>query len=188
MTSHPLYLTLYWCYFCHHTHSIDDITHTLFMTSHLLYIWQNMHCIWHLTNDLWHHNTLLMTSKILYLTSRQLYLTAHPLYLCNHTQIIDHKSPTVCIITIITQPQYVWYHMNCIWHHIHSLSYHTTLWHHTHCIHVITPRIPVIASTVAGPLVIVYWLSQTYYTCDMKPTVCMTTQEFYMTSHSLFMT
>ena len=78
--------------------------------------------------------------------------------------------------------------MNYIWHHIHSLWYHTMLWHHTHCIHVITPRIPVSASTVAGPLLIVYSLYHTYYMCDMKPTICMTSQEFYMTPHSLFMT
>ena len=85
-----------------------------------------------------------------------------------------------------SQPQYVWHHMNYIWHHIHCLWYYTTLWYHTHCIHVITPRIPVIASTVAGPLLLVYWLYHTYYMCDMKPTIYMTSQEFYMTSDSLW--
>ena len=30
--------------------------------------------------------------------------------------------------------------------------------------------------------------NHTYYMCDMKPTICMTSQEFYMTTHSLFMT
>ena len=173
MTSHSSCLCL-----CDHTHCIDDITHTLFMTSHLLYIWHNMHCIWHRTHDLWHHNSLLMTSKLLYHTSHRLYLTAHPLYLCHHTQIIDHAIPIVCMIT---QPQYVWHHMNYIWHHIHSFWYHTMLWHPTHCIHVITPRIPVITSTVAGPLLIVYWLYHTYYICDIKPTICITSHEFYVT-------
>ena len=142
-----------------------------------------MHCIWHLTHDLWHHNTLLMTPKLLCLTSHHLHLRAHPLYLWHHTQIIDHTTPIVCMIT---QPQYVWYHMNYIWHHIHSLWYHTTLGHHTHCIHVITPRIPVIASTVARPLLIVYWLYHTYCMCDMKPTICMTSHETYMIPHSLW--
>ena len=181
MTYHPHFMSvsvwshpLYWWY---NTHSI--------LTSHLLYIWHHMHCIWHLTHDLWHHNTLLMPSKLLYLTSHQLYLTAHPRYLCHHTQIIEHTTPIVCMIT---QPQYVWHHMNYLWHHIHCLWYHTTLWHHTHYIHVIKPRIHVTASTVAGPLLIVYWLYHTYYMCDMKCTICMTSQEFYMTSHSLFMT
>ena len=75
---------------------------------------------------------------------------------------------------MITQPQYVWHHMNYLWHHIHCLWYHTTLWHHTHYIHVIKPRIPVIASIVDGPLLIVYWLYHSCYMCDMKPTICKT--------------
>ena len=154
------------------------------MTSHLLYRWHNMNCICHLTHDLWHHNTLFMTSKLLYLTSRRLYLTAYPLYLCHHTKIINHITPIVCMIK---QPQYVW-HMKYIWQHIHSIWYPTTVWHHTHCVHVITPSIIVIASTVAAPLLIVYWLYHTYCMCDMKPTICMTSQEFYMASHSIFRT
>ena len=180
MTSHSSCLCL-----GDHTHCIDDIIPTLFMTSHLLYISHNMHSIWHHTHDLWHHNTLLMTSKLLYLTSHWLYLTAQTLYLCHHTQIIDHTTPIVCMIT---QPQYVWHNMNYIRHHIHSLWYHNKIWHQTHSIHLITPRIPVIASTVAGPLLIVYWLYHTYYMCDMKSSICMTSQELYMTTHSLFVT
>ena len=90
----------------------------------------------------------------------------------------DHTTPILCMIT---QPQYVWHHLNYIWPHFHSLCYHTTLWHHTFCIHVITPRIPVIASTVAGPLLIVYWLYHTYYMCDIKPPIC----GFYMNSCTL---
>ena len=78
----------------------------------------------------------------------------------------------------VVYTQYVWHHLNYIWPHFHSLCYHTTLWHHTFCIHIITPRIPVIASTVAGPLLIVYWLYHTYYMCDIKPPIC----GFYMNS------
>ena len=167
------------------THCINDITHTLFMTSYLLYIWRNMQCIWHFTHDLWHRNTLLMTSKLLYLTSHWLYLTAHPMYLCHHTQTIDHTTPIVCMIT---EPQYVWHHMNYIWHHNHSLWYHIMLWHQTHCIHVITPRIPIIAPIVAGPLLILYWSYHTCHMCDMNPTICMTSEEIYMTSYSFFTT
>ena len=125
-----------------------------------------------------------MTLKLLYHTSHQLYLTAHPLYLSSHPDYQSYN-PILCMNT---QPQYVWCHGNYLWHRIHSLWYHTTLWHHTHCIHVITAGMPVIASPVAGPLLIVYWLYHTYYMCDIKPTVCMTSQEFYLTSHSLFKT
>ena len=76
---------------------------------------------------------------------------------------------------MITQPQYVWHHMNFIRHHIHSLWYRTTLWHHTQSIHLIPPRIPVIASTVAGPLLIVYWLT--------TPTICVTWNPLYVWHH-----
>ena len=157
------------------------------MTSHLLYIWHNMHCIWHLTHDLWHHNTLLMISKLLYLTSHWLCLTAHPLYLFHHTKIIDHTTPVVCMIT---QPQYVWHHMNYIWHHIHSLISHHAMTSHPHY-SFITSRIAVIASTVAGPLLIVYWLYNSYYMCeyistifDMKHTV-LRQYNHYIWNHTL---
>ena len=89
---------------------------------------------------------------------------------------------------MIKQPQYVWHHMKYILQNIHSIWYPTTVWHQTHCVHVITPSIIVIASTVAAPLLIVYWLYHAYCMCDMKPTIYMTSQQFYMTSHSLFRT
>ena len=164
---------LYWWY---NTHSIYDITSTVYMAEYALYMTSHP---WFMTSQ---HSTHYI--KAIYLTSHWIYLTAHPLYLCHHTQIIDHTTPIVCV----TQPQYVWHHMNCIWHHIHCLWYYTMLWHHTLCIHVITLRIPVIASTLSGPLHTVYWLYYTSYICDMKPILCLTSQEFYMTSHSLFMT
>ena len=36
ISSHPLYLTLYPLYLCHHIHCIDDITPTVFLRSHPL--------------------------------------------------------------------------------------------------------------------------------------------------------
>ena len=141
-------------YLWDHKHCSDDITNIVFMTWDLLYLWKYMHCIWYLTHDLWYHNTLFITS-VWYLISNWLYLTAHPLYLCHHTQIIDHINP---IVRMITQARYVWHHMNT--YDITSTLYNITLCCdiHTHCIHGITPRIPVITSTVAELLLRVYWL------------------------------
>ena len=123
--------------------------------------------------------------SLLYLISNWLYLTTHPLYLCHNTQIINHITPIVCMII---QAQYIWHHMN-----IYDITY--TLYDitprydiHTHCIHVITPRIPLIASTVAELLLTVYWLYHICNMCDIKPTICMTSYEFYVTSQPLFMT
>ena len=117
--------------------------------------------------------------------SNWLYLTAPPLYLCHHTQIINHITP---IVHMITQAQYVWHHTNTydITSTLYDITPHCDIY--THCIHVITPRIPVIASTVARPLLIVYWLYHTYCMCDMKPTICITSEEFYLALHSLFIT
>ena len=123
--------------------------------------------------------TLYSWHESYYISPHTDYIWQHIHCICYHNQIIYHTTPNVCMIT---DPQYVWQHKNYIWHHIHSL------WYNSHCIHVIRPRIPFIASTVAGPLLTVYWLYHTYYMYYIKRTICMTSQEFYMTSHSLFMT
>ena len=123
--------------------------------------------------------------SLLYLISNWLYLTGLPLYLCHHTHIINHKTPNVCMIT---QAQYVWHHMNT--YGITSTLYDITPRYdiHTHCIHVITPRIPVIASTVAELLLTVYWLYHICKMCFLKTTIYMTSYEFYVTSQQLFVT
>ena len=59
---------------------------------------------------------------------------------------------------------------------------------HTHCIHVITPRIPVITSTVPELLLTVYWLYHICNMCNIKPTICRISYEFYVTSQQLFVT
>ena len=115
------------------------------------------------------------------------------------TWIISDSTSTV---SLSSHPDYRSYNPHCMYNRpticMTSYELHMTshplfmillfmISHHTHCIHVITSSIPVIESTVAAPLLIVYWLSHTYYMCDIKPTICMTSQEFYMTSHSLFM-
>ena len=84
--------------------------------------------------------------SLLYLISNWIYRTTHPLHLCIHTQIIDDITPIVCMIT---QAQYAWYHVNT--YDITSTLYDITPRYdiHIHCIYVITPRIPVVASTVA---------------------------------------
>ena len=104
--------------------------------------------------------------RLLYLISNWIYLKTHPLHLCIHTQIIDHKTPIVCMIT---QAQYAWHHVKT--YDITSTLYDITSRYdiHIHCIHVITPRIPVVASTVAELLPTVYWLEHVWNMCDIKP-------------------
>ena len=183
------------------TKTISEITTSICVSvgSHTLYRRYNTHCI----DDM---------APTVFMAQYPLYMTSHPRFIMSQHSthdikaMISHLTPilsdSTSTVSLSSHPDYwsynpncmydntakIWHHTNNIWHHIHSLWYHTTLWHHTHCIHIITPRIPVIESTVAGQLLIVYWLYHAYYMCDMKPTICMTSQEFSMTSHSLFMT
>ena len=117
--------------------------------------------------------------SLLYLISNWLYLTTLPLYLCHHAQIINHITP---IIHMITQAQYVWQHKNT--YDITSTLYDITPWYdlHTHCIHVITPRIPVIASTAAELQCIEYSTSSIFV---ISKKICMASYEFYVTSQQL---
>ena len=68
ITSHPLYLTLYPLYLCHHIHCIN-ITPNVLMCSHLLY----------------------------FMTSYPLYTTWQPLHLCHHTLLFNDITPFVCM-------------------------------------------------------------------------------------------
>ena len=68
MTSHPLYLTWYPLYLCHHIHSIVDITPTQFLRSHPLY----------------------MT------TSYPFYMTSEPLNVCYYTNSFNDITPFLC--------------------------------------------------------------------------------------------
>ena len=104
--------------------------------------------------------------SVLYLISNWIYLTAHPQHLCIRTQIIDHITPIVCMIT---QAQYAWYHVNTYditsTHHDITPRYDN----HKHCIYVITNRIPAAESTVAELLLTVYWLEHVCNMYDIKP-------------------
>ena len=134
--------TIYWRY---NTHS--------FMTWHLLYLWPSMHCIWHLTHDLWHHNTLSITS-VYYISYQTVSdststasLSSHPDYRSYNPHGMYDNTGTICM----TSSEYMW-------HHIHSLWYHTALWHsHTLCSWQHTQD-TFHHITVADLLLRVYWL------------------------------
>ena len=68
MTSHPLYLTWYPLYLCHHIHCFDDIRATQFLRSHLLYM----------------------------MTSYPFYTTSQPLNVCHHNNSFNDRTPFAC--------------------------------------------------------------------------------------------
>ena len=129
--------------------------------------------------------------RLLYLISNWIYVTTHPLHLCIHTMIIDHITPIVCMIT---QAKYAWHHLNT--YDITSTLYDITPCNdiHIHCIHVITHRIPVVASTVAEFLPRDYWLEHVCNMCDIKPLYVwhhmysMWYHNFYWHQKTVFMT
>ena len=122
----------------YNTYCIYDMAPTVFMAQYALYMTSHQ---WFMT---WQHSIHYIS--LLYLISNWLYLKALPLYLCHHTQITDHITLIVCMIT---QVKYAWHHMNTydITYTISDITARCDI--HTHCINVITPIIPVIASSVA---------------------------------------
>ena len=154
------------------------------MTWHLLYLWHIMHCIWHLTHDLWHHNTLWLhqfiishIKLIISDCSSTVSLSSHPDYQSYNPHCTYDNTGTICM----TSYEY-------IWHHIHSLWYHTTVWPSHTLSHVVTHRIPVITSTAAELLHTVFWVYHICNMCDFKPTIYMASHEFYVTSQQLIKT
>ena len=101
-----------------------------------------------------------------WMTTQRLYLTWYPMYLCNQIHLL-----------MTSQPMYVWNHTHCMHDTIGTLYDITSILYditprydiHIHCIHVITPRIPVVASTVAELLLTVYWLEDVCNMYDIKP-------------------
>ena len=168
--SHPLYR---WYY----TQSIYDITYTVYMAQYALYMTSHTRFMTsqHSTHDI--KAIISHLTPIISDSTNTVSLSSHQDYQSYNPHCMYDNTATICMTS---------YELHMTSHPL--LRYHNMLQHHSHCIHVITPRICFIASTVVGPFLIVYWLYHTYNMCDMKPTICMASQEFYMTSHSLFMT
>ena len=120
--------------------------------------------------------------------------------------IISHLTPIISdstsTVSLSSHPDYRSYNIHCMYeyttticmtsyelpmtsHPLFMIAHHTMTSHPLYSSHHSRDachRIP------CSWTIIVYWLYHTYYMCDMKPTVCMTSQEFYMTSDSVFMT
>ena len=93
-------------YLWNHTHCNDDITQIVFMTLIFMEVYE-LYMTYHprfLTSQ---HSIQFIS--LLYLISNWIYLTTHTLHLLIHTQIIDHITP---IVFMITQAQYAWHHVN----------------------------------------------------------------------------
>ena len=130
MTSHPLYLISYWRSFCHHIHSIDDITPTLFMRSHplymstsyplytktySLYLYHHSHCTC-VSHPLfpWYHTLCIFdTARTICLRSDTLYKVSHPHFMTSCHFIYD----ITCTVFMASLPQYLTLHLQYLCPH-----------------------------------------------------------------------
>ena len=147
--------------------SVYEISPAEWMTTQWLYLtWYPMYLCnqTHLTNDI--------TTYVL--------MKPHPLHAWHHRHFIWHHIHSCWQHTIVSLS---WQKL-CLWHHMYNI------WCHPYCVYdepssisdlkhvktdisstpyVITPRITVIASTVAELLLTVYWLEHVCKMCDIKP-------------------
>ena len=155
MTSHPLYMTLYQGYFCHHIHSIDDITPTTFMRSHLLYmltsyplyttayslyLYHHSHCTC-VSNTLvpWYQNLCIYDiAPTIYLTWDTLYKVSHPQFMTS-CHIIYYITGNVFMSSIpwylTLHPQYLCPHNPStydLWTIVCMTSHPLYIWHLMH--------------------------------------------------------
>ena len=193
----------------HHTHSTWHHNHTLwhhssvFMTSQPLHSWHQIPYIGHHPQGLWHLVPYPCDiTDTIFENTYQLYLTSNTRCRDN-TTTISEITTSICV-SVWSHTLYWWYNSHCIYHmaptifishlmvtyDISSTLYDITPQYdlHTHCIHVITPRIHVVASTAAELLLTVYWVYHICNMCDLKTTICMASHEFCVTSQQVVKT
>ena len=168
------------------------------VSSHTLYRWYNTQCIYDMAP------TIFMAQHALYMTSKSRFMISQPLSITS-------------VYYISYQTDYIWQHIHCIsvitpdywsykphwmydntgticvtsyeyiWHHIHSLRYHTMLWpshtlyscyhtqytcHRIHCSWAITYSVLIIAH-------LQYVWYQTHYMYDIIWILCDITTTIY---------
>ena len=175
LTSHPLYLTSHPLYFCHHTHSVDDITanicmisHPVFMSHPIYSIYENIHSMYDITTLCWWH------------------LTQHMYDISCTTDDITSTLSHPTTVFMMSPPLQAWYHT----HRTHSIFVITTsplishpLWYD------ITPTLCVTSYAfyiTSHPLL----MSSHYSTFDITTSiyettrVCRAAYSLYMWNHS----
>ena len=142
MTSHPLYLTWYPLYLCHHIHCVDDITPTQFLRSHPLYITTSY--TFYMTSqpqNVCHHTNsfnditpfVCRTSNPLYVKYHTLYKAPHPHLMISHHIIYD----ITCSVFITSTSLYVKSPLPYLCHHSDSIDgLRTTVYMTSHPLYV----------------------------------------------------
>ena len=163
MTSHPLYLTSYLHYFCHHIPCMDDITPTLFMRSHplymstsyplytttySLYLYHHTHytCVSH-PHFPWYHNLCIHDiAPTICLKSDTIYKVSHPQFMTSRHIIYD----ITCTVFMSSLPRYLTMHPQylCPTTPLSRISEQLYVWLHTHFTYDILCTIPKVTSSL----------------------------------------
>ena len=126
MTSHPLYLTWYPLYLCHHIHCIDDVTPNHFLRSHPLYMTTSypFYKTSQPLNVCYHTNSFNDITPFVCRTSNSLYVKYHTRHKAPHRHLMisnhyfyDITSTIfdmVSTVSVSSHPLYWWYHPNSI--------------------------------------------------------------------------
>ena len=140
LISNWLYLRALPLYLCHHNPDYQsynpyctyDNTGKVCITSYE-YIWHHIHS-W------WYHTTVWPSHTLHSCYHNRGYLSSHPLQLSYYLECIEYTKTAICVIS---NPLYVWHHMNSMWLHNIPLRHHKSVfmtsqthypWHHPHCI------------------------------------------------------
>ena len=104
-------------------------------------------------------------------------LSSHPDYWSYNPHFLYDNTATICIISyevhITSHPLFMISQHAMRSHILHSCHHTQYTWHGIHC---------------SCTIIYTVLLYHTYYMCDINPTICMISHEFYMLSHSPFMT
>ena len=112
LISNWLYLTAHQLYLCHHTQIIDHITPIVCMITQAQYIWYYMNTYGITFLFMISHHGMTFTHTV-FMSSHPGYLSLHPLQLSYYLQCIEYTTSAVCVIS---NPLYVWHHMNSMWY------------------------------------------------------------------------
>ena len=154
-------------YLCHHTHCIDYSTPALFMTSHSPHVWHP--CI------------------IQDITSSHIDLK--PPFWGHHTHYIIHRVHCICVITpSLSQPLYMWYHIQYMWDILSTIfiiSY--SLCMTTQPCELITPHSAYVWHHLHYRRRHIHFITPSHNLHDFTSTSGMTSHPLYQTSQQLYL-
>ena len=172
--------------------SVSVWSHPLYWWYNTLYLWHYIYCIYGTIYTVYDISPTIYVITTLYSLHQSYYISPHTNYIWQHIHCITviplrlliiqplciyDNTATICMTSyelhVTSHPLLMISHHAMTSHPLYSCHDTEDTCHPNHCSWTITYSVLIIPNLRM---------------CDMKATICMTSQEFYMTSHSLFMT